>query len=302
MTTQAGVALSGNSPQRKPPAPAPPGMSRRQRPRPGPLPRAKLLYRRRCRGGSLFWLAGRRGITVRSAPPKGLPPSPSAGKACPFEPPFETRGEAVNQQRCPKLPIASPAEASALGSLRLNSPRPRQKARLQPTGKHLPPPNRRPQSLQWRRAHHVASVPPPLPAAPLPKAPAQALLSPSGARRHPPSRGQHAIPSLPWPLNQLAWQLAAQIRARARHPASPLKRPALPIQLMGKCKTNKSSQGRADAQRLVATKLLDRLHDRPIHFSRLQRIYPREVTLQSASQLSEGFSPGAVAQPAEVHG
>ncbi len=55
----------------------------------------------------------------------------------------------------------------------------------------------------------------------------------------------------------------------------PSKCPALPDQLMGRCKTNKSSQGRADAQRLVATRLLDRLHDPLGHFSRLQRIYPR---------------------------
>ncbi|KAJ5710218.1 hypothetical protein N7493_009385 [Penicillium malachiteum] len=46
-----------------------------------------------------------------------------------------------------------------------------------------------------------------------------------------------------------------------------------------------------NAQRLVATRLLDRVHDPLGHFSRLQRIYPsREVTLQSASQLP-GVSP-----------
>ncbi|KAJ5927708.1 hypothetical protein N7466_006664 [Penicillium verhagenii] len=61
---------------------------------------------------------------------------------------------------------------------------------------------------------------------------------------------------------------------RARE-APPSKRPALPGPLMGRCKTNKSSQGRADAQRLVATRLLDRVHDPLGHFSRLQRIYPR---------------------------
>ena len=55
----------------------------------------------------------------------------------------------------------------------------------------------------------------------------------------------------------------------------PSKRPALPVPLMGRCLTNKSSQGRADAQRLVATRLLDRVHDPLGHFSRLQRIYPR---------------------------
>jgi len=35
------------------------------------------------------------------------------------------------------------------------------------------------------------------------------------------------------------------------------------------------AKDRADAQRLVATRLLDRLHDPLGHFSRLQRIYPR---------------------------
>ena len=35
------------------------------------------------------------------------------------------------------------------------------------------------------------------------------------------------------------------------------------------------AKDRADAQRLVTTRLLDRLHDPLGHFSRLQRIYPR---------------------------
>ena len=35
------------------------------------------------------------------------------------------------------------------------------------------------------------------------------------------------------------------------------------------------AKDRADAQRLVTTRLLDRLHDPLAHFSRLQRIYPR---------------------------
>ncbi|KAL1990522.1 hypothetical protein VTN49DRAFT_6361 [Thermomyces lanuginosus] len=38
--------------------------------------------------------------------------------------------------------------------------------------------------------------------------------------------------------------------------------------------TNRAKD-RADAQRLVTTRLLDRLHDPLGHFSRLQRIYPR---------------------------
>ena len=56
---------------------------------------------------------------------------------------------------------------------------------------------------------------------------------------------------------------------------APSKRPALPDPLVGGCVVNKSGQGRADAQRLVATRLLERLHDPLGHFSRLQRIHPR---------------------------
>lgn len=39
--------------------------------------------------------------------------------------------------------------------------------------------------------------------------------------------------------------------------------------------TTNLGKDRADAQRLVTTRLLDRLHDPLAHFSRLQRIYPR---------------------------
>lgn len=55
----------------------------------------------------------------------------------------------------------------------------------------------------------------------------------------------------------------------------PLQAPGAAGALDGEVLTNKSSQGRADAQRLVATRLLDRVHDPLGHFSRLQRIYPR---------------------------
>ena len=56
---------------------------------------------------------------------------------------------------------------------------------------------------------------------------------------------------------------------------APLQAPGAAGALDGEVLTNKSSQGRADAQRLVATRLLDRVHDPLGHFSRLQRIYPR---------------------------
>ncbi|KAJ5180993.1 hypothetical protein N7449_012544 [Penicillium cf. viridicatum] len=57
--------------------------------------------------------------------------------------------------------------------------------------------------------------------------------------------------------------------------APPPKRPALPDPLMGRCLPTNLAKDRADAQRLVATRLLDRLHDPLGHFSRLQRIHPR---------------------------
>ncbi|KAJ5186138.1 hypothetical protein N7491_005993 [Penicillium cf. griseofulvum] len=104
-----------------------------------------------------------------------------------------------------------------------------------------------------------------------------------------------SVPSLSMvvePTGGRSWRSDTGPRPVIRRP--PSKRPALPEQLMGRCKTNKSSQGRADAQRLVATRLLDRLHDPLGHFSRLQRIYPRAS--------SRGFLPGSRRQPAEVHG
>jgi hypothetical protein len=61
----------------------------------------------------------------------------------------------------------------------------------------------------------------------------------------------------------------------ARSFTAPLQAPGTAGPLDGEVLTNKSSQGRADAQRLVATRLLDRVHDPLGHFSRLQRIYPR---------------------------
>ncbi|KAJ5660637.1 hypothetical protein N7484_000009 [Penicillium longicatenatum] len=64
------------------------------------------------------------------------------------------------------------------------------------------------------------------------------------------------------------------LRVETRYKA-PLQAPGTAGSLDGEVLTNKSSQGRADAQRLVATRPLDRLHDPLGHFSRLQRIYPR---------------------------
>jgi hypothetical protein len=74
------------------------------------------------------------------------------------------------------------------------------------------------------------------------------------------------------------WRAAPTARRgprEARSSTAPLQAPGAAGALDGEVLTNKSSQGRADAQRLVATRLLDRVHDPLGHFSRLQRIYPR---------------------------
>ena len=73
------------------------------------------------------------------------------------------------------------------------------------------------------------------------------------------------------------WPLCLHAR-RTRSPwcigASPLYRPGAAGLANGGVFTNRAKD-RADAQRLVATRLLDRLHDPLGHISRLQRIHPR---------------------------
>jgi hypothetical protein len=72
------------------------------------------------------------------------------------------------------------------------------------------------------------------------------------------------------------WRVSSTLASGSKPVArAPLQAPGTAGSLDGEVLTNKSSQGRADAQRLVATRPLDRLHDPLGHFSRLQRIYPR---------------------------
>ena len=81
----------------------------------------------------------------------------------------------------------------------------------------------------------------------------------------------------PWPSTGewLRRRDAGPVRPGRPPSTAPLQAPGAAGPLDGEVLTNKSSQGRADAQRLVATRLLDRVHDPLGHFSRLQRIYPR---------------------------
>ncbi|KAJ5807220.1 hypothetical protein N7447_011232 [Penicillium robsamsonii] len=119
-----------------------------------------------------------------------------------------------------------PAEGGfCLDSPSVEFPRPRQRPDPQPTGKHLPPPNRRPQSLSGAQGPSCCRRATPCQPPPLESAGSKPSSPPSGARRHPLPRGQHAIPSLPWPLNQLASILAAQIRARGPSSGFPLQAP-----------------------------------------------------------------------------
>ena len=87
------------------------------------------------------------------------------------------------------------------------------------------------------------------------------------------------VPAILWPKSAVVdWRVAWSARLgprEARPSTAPLQAPGAAGPVDGEVLTNKSSQGRADAQRLVATRLLDRVHDPLGHFSRLQRIYPR---------------------------
>ncbi|KAK9543519.1 hypothetical protein V6Z77_010183 [Aspergillus fumigatus] len=60
-----------------------------------------------------------------------------------------------------------------------------------------------------------------------------------------------------------------------RKVSGPLQAPGAAGPVDGRCLPTNLAKDRADAQRLVATRLLDRLHDPLGHFSRLQRIHPR---------------------------
>ncbi|KAJ5807161.1 hypothetical protein N7447_004674 [Penicillium robsamsonii] len=165
-------------------------MSRRRRPRPGPLPpRGQSCYIGAAVEGLSLLASGAEESPSAVPPPKVSPPSPSAGKACPFEPPFETRGKAVSQlASIPSSHMQPPAEGGfCLDSLRLNSPRPRQRPDPQPTGKHLPPPNRRPQSLSGAQGPSCCRRATPCQPPPLESAGSKPSSPPSGARRHPPS-------------------------------------------------------------------------------------------------------------------
>ena len=117
---------------------------------------------------------------------------------------------------------------------------------------------------------------------PEPRPQAQPGPWPRPPRRPLTARGQ--LWTLSRPLARPAQAILANWRAtRSRKVRVTAGSPGrLPPPSARRCRTrwwegvkDKSSQGRADAQRLVATRLLERVHDPLGHFSRLQRIHPR---------------------------
>ena len=84
------------------------------------------------------------------------------------------------------------------------------------------------------------------------------------------------------PTGVAPWRWRSEGTGRRRSPRVPRERCLAPLQapgaagpVDGRCLPTNLAKDRADAQRLVATRLLDRLHDPLGHFSRLQRIHPR---------------------------
>ena len=164
--------------------------------------------------------------------------------------------------RLPGSPRPRPLPADTRGS----GPRPRGPAHPAPLREPPPPAN-------WPVRAPVADAvrPPrrPCQAANWSGAPGKAAGPAAADRRRclPPSASAN------WPARQDMPRNAAG--GHRGLPLPPSRPPALPEAMMGRCVCTNLAKDRADAQRLVATRLLDRLHDPLGHFSRLQRIHPR---------------------------
>ena len=153
----------------------------------------------------------------------------------------------------PRAPRRRPAnERSANWRGPYRTPCRRNRCRVTPPGV----PRRRPPALASRPRHPCR-----LAGESHPRAPALARRT---TKVNPPTGG------LPSP-----WSAPGGDRPRRPHHTAPPPSARRCRARDGGGVSHKSSQGRADAQRLVATRLLDRLHDPLGHFSRLQRIHPR---------------------------
>lgn len=195
-------------------------------------------------------------------PPKTARLGPSPARAPP--PRCAARGGPREKSRLP-----SPAAPRTSRSRPANWPRTRPIRAARPPASESPQPRVGTGAPGSRPPHTPGALPPPQ--GPLPRHPPTGQLAavrgkggnPRKTRKHPQGR-----------------PLRGPGRSRRCWPAPreppPLQAPGAAGPVDGRvfiC-TN-LAKDRADAQRLVATRLLDRVHDPLGHFSRLQRIHPR---------------------------
>ncbi|KAJ5807237.1 hypothetical protein N7447_011249 [Penicillium robsamsonii] len=205
MTTQAGVALSEASPQRKPRpqrlrechAVGAPAQARYP-------PGAKVVISAPLSRGSLL-ASGAEESPSAVPPPKVSPPPQVPGRLAPSSPPSRPGARRLPSVEFPPAPPEARPPANWQTSTPAKSPASK--------------PQWRPGPIMLPACHPPANRP--LSKAPAPSPP----LPPVVPADTPLPRGQHAIPSLPWPLNQLASILAAQIRARGPSSGFPLQAP-----------------------------------------------------------------------------
>ncbi|KAJ5807243.1 hypothetical protein N7447_011255 [Penicillium robsamsonii] len=188
MTTQAGVALSEASPQRKPRpqrlrechAVGAPAQARYP-------PGAKVVISAPLSRGSL--LASGAEESPSAVPPPKVSPLPKCREGLPLRAPLRDPGQGGKPTgEYPKLPYAAPRGRGILPRLPSVEFPPAPPEARPPANWQTSTPAKSPASKpQWRPGPIMLPACHPLPTAPSRKRRLQALLSPSGARRHPPS-------------------------------------------------------------------------------------------------------------------
>ena len=234
-----------------------------------------------------------RQLATRS--PHPVPPGPLAPVASPARRPGP-RGEAPQSPQT-KANIA-PAKGDALARVRLGAPAPPSSHRPsgsprprpppanvrgsgpRPRGPAHPAPPRKPSELaNWQTKAPVRRRQRPRCRKPRGLAGGRARLPTGLAPRE--GSQHHGVSQRPMTamsasqLAKVSGHAARNRRGGHRGLLPPSRPPALPRAMMGRCVCTNLAKDRADAQRLVATRLLDRLHDPLGHISRLQRIHPR---------------------------
>ncbi|KAJ5807172.1 hypothetical protein N7447_011267 [Penicillium robsamsonii] len=188
MTTQAGVALSEASPQRKPRpqrlrechAVGAPAQARYP-------PGAKVVISAPLSRGSLFWLAGRRNHRPQ-CPHRKSPPLPKCREGLPLRAPLRDPGQGGKPTgEYPKLPYAAPRGRGILPRLPSVEFPPAPPEARPPANWQTSTPAKSPASKpQWRPGPIMLPACHPLPTAPSRKRRLQALLSPQWCPPTPP--------------------------------------------------------------------------------------------------------------------